>query len=167
MSHTQEATDDPFLDEEWLATKGPRSRWRLALWAALAVSVVFLAGAQVQKHFGTSSSTASAGAPSFPGGQGIPAGFPALGGAGSTQPSSGASDAGQNTSLIGTVTRAKGNTLQVKDFGGQTHTITIGVHTTITRTATLPTDIKPGSTVVIKQGTGASKRGSATSITVR
>ena len=72
MSHTQEATDDPFLDEEWLATKGPRSRWRLALWAALAVSVVFLAGAQVQKHFGTSSSTASAGAPPIPRGQGKP-----------------------------------------------------------------------------------------------
>ena len=80
MSHPPEATDDPFLDDEWLATKGPRSRWRIALWAALAVSVVFLAGAQVQQRsFGTSSSTASAGAPGFPGGQGIPAaGFPAL-----------------------------------------------------------------------------------------
>ena len=50
MSHPPEATDDPFLDDEWLATKGPRSRWRIALWAALAVSVVFLAGAQVQQQ---------------------------------------------------------------------------------------------------------------------
>ena len=153
MSHTQEVTDDPFLDEEWLATKGPRSRWRIALWAALAVAVVFLAGAQVQKHFGTSSSTASAGSPGLPRGPGTPAGFPALGG-GTTPPSTSATDAGQSTaSLIGTVTRVKGHTLVVKDFGGATHTITIGADTSITRLAHLnPGDITTGSTVVIEQG---------------
>ena len=169
MSHTQEATDDPFLDEEWLAAKGPRSRWRLALWGALAVALVFLAGAQVQKHFGSSSSTASAGTPTFPGGQGIPSGFPQLGGAGTTQPSSAASATGQQAaSVIGTVTRVKGNTLQVKDFGGTTHTVTVGADTSITRLATLhASDIKPGSTVVIKQGSGSSQRQPATSITVR
>ncbi len=65
------------------------------------------------------------------------------------------------------MTRAKGHTLQVKDFGGKTHTITVGNHTAITRSATLPTDIKPGSTVAVQQGTGSSKRHLATSITVR
>jgi hypothetical protein len=169
MSHTQEATDDPFLDEEWLATQGAKSRWRIVLWAALAVAVVFLAGAQVQKHFGTSSSTATAGAPAFPGGQGLPAGFPALSGAGAPQPSSAASDTAQPAaSLIGTVIRVTGNTLQVKDFGGTTHTIAIGAHTTITRLATLhASDLEPGSTVVIEQGSGSSKHRPATAITVR
>jgi hypothetical protein len=160
MSHTSDTATgtDPFLDEEWLAGKGPRSRWRVALLTALAVAVVFLAGAQVQRHFGTSNSTAAA-APTFPGGQGLPAGFPAPGGAGTSQPDSAPSSAGQQTaSLIGTVTRATGDTLQVKDFGGKTHTITIG---------TRPTDIKPGSTVVIQQATGSSQRHPATSITVR
>jgi hypothetical protein len=168
MSHTQDATDDPFLDEEWLATRGPRSRWRIALWAALAVAVVFLAGAQVQKHFGTSSGAAAAGAPAFPGGQGLPAGFPALGGA-TTPPSTSATDAGQSTaSLIGTVTRVRGHTLVVKDFGGATHTVTIGADTSITRLAHLhPGDIEPGSTVVVEHGSGASKHHPATSITVR
>ena len=167
MSHTSETDTYPFLDEDWLATKGPRSRWRVALLTALAVGVVFLTGAQVQKHFGTSSSTASAGAPGLPGGQGIPAGFPPVGG--TTSPSSTASDAGQRTaSVIGTVTRTHGGTLQVKDFGGTTHTITIGPHTSITRLATLhPSDIKPGTTVVIKQPAGSSKRHAATSITIR
>lgn len=168
MSHTQEATDDPFLDEEWLATKGSRSRWRIALWGALAVAVVFLAGAQVQKHFGTSSGTAASGAPAFPGGQGLPAGFPALGG-GTTPPSTSSADAGQSTaSLIGTVTRVKGHTLVVKDFGGATHTVTIGADTSITRLAHLhPGDLTTGSTVVIEQGAGSSRRHPATSITVR
>ena len=169
MSHTSDAATDPFIDEEWLASKNPRSRWRVALLTALAVSVVFLAGAQAQKHFGPSSSTASSGAPGFPGGQGVPAGFPALGGAGSTQPSSGASDTGrQSASLIGTVTGVTGSTLQVKDFGGTTHTVTVGPHTSITRPATLrASDIKPGSTVAITQPAGSSKRHPATSIAVR
>jgi hypothetical protein len=169
LSDTSDAATDPFLDEEWLASKNPRSRWRVALLTALAVSVVFLAGAQAQKHFGPSSSTAASGAPGFPGGQGIPAGFPQLGGPGTTQPSSGASDAGEQTSsLIGTVTSVKGNTLQVKDFGGTTHTVTIGAHTSITRLATLrASDIKPGSTLVIKQPADASKHHPATAITVR
>ena len=30
MSHTSDTTTDPFLDQEWLATRGPRSRWRMA-----------------------------------------------------------------------------------------------------------------------------------------
>ena len=121
------------------------------------------------KHFGTSPSTSSAATPGLPGGQGIPSGFPALGGAGTTQPSSAASATGQQAaSLIGTVTRVKGNTLQVKDFGGTIHTVTIGPHTSITRLATLRAgDIKPGSTVVIEQGAGSAKRHPATSITVR
>lgn len=168
MSHTSDPTTDPFLDEEWLATKGPRSRWRLALLTALAVAVVFLAGVQVQEHFGASPGTAATSGPGFPTGQGIPTGFPPIGG-GNTQPSSGSSDAGQkSTSLIGTVTRVHGDTLQVKDFGGTTHTITIGPHTSITRPADLHHhDILQGTTVVVEQGHGSSKRRPATSITVR
>ena len=69
--------------------------------------------------------------------------------------------------MIGTVTRATATTLQVKDFGGTIHTVTIGAHTAITRPATLPTDIQPGSTVVIKQTTGSSKHRPAIAITVR
>jgi hypothetical protein len=167
MSHTSDTTRDPFLEEEWLASRRPRSRWRVSLLTALAVAVVFLAGSQAQKHFGASSSTESATGQGFATGQGIPSGFPQLG-AGSTQPSSATSSSGQqSTSLIGTVTRAHGHTLEIKDFGGKSHTITIGTHTKITRLATLHLgDIKRGSTVVVDQGPG-STRHSASSITVR
>jgi hypothetical protein len=168
MSPTPDTTTDPFLDEQWLATTGPRSRWRIGLLAALAVTLVFLGGAQVQKHFGAASTTGAPSGQGFPTGQGIPSGFPQLGG-GSTQPSSAPSGTGQQSaSLIGTVTRAHGDTLEVKDFGGKTHTIRIGARTSITRLAKLSAgDITRGSTVVVERGPGSSTNRAVTSITVR
>ena len=73
-------------DDEWLAAPTRRSRWRSVLVLALAAALVFLAGVEVQKRFGTASggSAALAGAPAgFPSGLpsgGFPSGMAAPGG---------------------------------------------------------------------------------------
>lgn len=174
--------DDGLLDEEWLAAPQGRSRLRTILVLLLGASLLFLAGAQVQRHFGPTPSSSSGPAAAFvaPGGGGVPAGFPggavpggdgadsgnAGPGAASTGAGTGAGSAA-SSSIIGTVVSIKGDRWTVKDLGGKTHVVRVPTTTQVVREAPLPTrKVARGDTVDIS---GSNSGGSlnASSITVR
>lgn len=128
---TSTVSDEPILDEEWLAAPRSRSRLRLTLTAALAASVCFLGGALVQKHLGTDASTSAAQGPSgfpsggtFLGGGTLP-GRGELPGAGTTdvpEPSGGSAD---TEAVIGTVLSIDGHVWTVEDLGGMKHQVRV------------------------------------------
>jgi hypothetical protein len=170
MSEEQSMTTD--WDDAWLAEPVRRSRWRLVLAAALAASLVFLAGVEVQKAFGTSTaSAASAPAGGFPSGMpsGLPSGMAAPGGATSTDDgagSSSSSEATTQTEVIGTVVARHGDVWVVEDLGGTRHRITVSDETRIVRESSLSaSDVRTGATVDIT--TTSDDAGSAATVTVR
>lgn len=172
-------------DDEWLAAPTRRSRWRSVLVLALAASLVFLAGVEVQKRFGTASggSSALAGAPAgFPSGMpsgGFPSGMAAPGGdagadagadtgADSGSDSGGDSGAGAETrtEVIGTVIAKHGDIWVVKDLGGTKHRITVTEDTRFVRQSSLSaSDVAAGATVDIT--TISDDAGSAATVIVR
>ena len=169
-------------NEEWLAAPRRRSRWRLGLLLALAASLVFLGGVEVQKRFGSAAgSTAAAGGPTqggFPSG-GFPSGMPSggpSGAAGGTAPSgdgasSGAGGTTAATQVIGTVVSKRGQVWVVKDLGGTRHRITVTDDTRIVRESELSAgDVTPGTTVDITLATdsgGGSGGDTASAVTAR
>lgn len=173
------AYDDSLLDEEWLAAPRRRSRLRTVLVLLLGASLLFLAGTQVQRHFGPSSSSGNAAAFTPPVGGGAPSGFPggaAPGGdvgAGAGNPGAGAEtgsgDAGSTatSSIIGTVVSTKGDRWTVKDLGGKTHIVRVPTTAQVVRETPVAADkVTRGSTVDIS-GTTSGGSLSASTITVR
>jgi hypothetical protein len=166
---TADPTDDPtgdrtadssgdLLDEEWLAAPTRRSRLRGVLVVLLAAALVFLAGVEVQRHFGATSSSDSAVAGAFPGG-GLPTGFPAAGGPQGNQPdtsaSSGSSGSGDDAAVIGTVESVKGDVWTIKDLGGTLHEVTVSSTVRIVReTSVDPAEVETGATVDVAGTTG-------------
>lgn len=169
------AADD--WDDEWLAAPTRRSRWRSVLVLALAASLVFLAGVEVQKRFGTASGDSSAlgGLPAgFPSGMpsgGFPSGMAAPGGdtgadTGSDSGSGSGAGAETRTEVIGTVIAKHGDVWVVKDLGGTKHRITVTEDTRFVRQSSLSaSDVAAGATVDIT--TTSDDAGSAATVTVR
>ncbi len=171
--------DDQVLDEEWLAAPTKRSRGRLILIGLLAAAVCFLGGAFTQKHYGPSTTAATAapggtaGLPGgFPGGgQGFPGGAGGFPGAGTQSDQQGAAGGGDQPTgteaVIGHVVQINGNTWTVEDLGGKRHQITITDDTLVTREETLTADqVAQGDTVSIT-GTTSGDKVSADQITLR
>jgi hypothetical protein len=132
-----------------------RRRRRLPLvTAALAVGVIaaaaFIGGVEIQKHYGGSSGTGTAG------GTGAFAAARSRAAAGGT--STGAARGGFGAAAgvtAGTVTVIKGKTLYVTDTSGNTVKVTTSAASRVTKTVSSTvalSSIKPGSTVVV-QGT--------------
>lgn len=156
-------------DDEWLAAPARRSRWRSVLVLTLAASLVFLAGVEVQKRFGTASggSSALAGAPAgFPSGMpagGLPSGMAAPGSDASGDPGAGAET---RTEVIGTVIAKHGDVWVVKDLGGTKHRITVTEDTRFVRQSSLSaSDVGAGATVDIT--TTSDDAGSAATVILR
>jgi len=173
---TADPTEDPaadsstdLLDEEWLVTPTHRSRLRAALVVLLAASLVFLAGVEVQRHFGSASSAStSAATGAFPGG-GLPSGLPAAGGPQGTQPDASVSPgAGDEAAVIGTVASVKGDVWTIKDLGGTLHEVTVSSTVRIVRESSVdPAEVETGATVDIAGTTGDDGQVTATTITLR
>jgi hypothetical protein len=155
---------ESMLEDAWLAEPRKRSRLRIGLVLLLAAALVFFAGVQVQKTYGAGTGSAAATGPQA-GGFTPPSGAVFPGGAATDQ------STGQNagsTSVIGTVVSLKGTTLKVEDFGGKTHTISLGDRVRIVvekqgRTS----DVRAGSTVQVAGRTDAQGAVTATTITIR
>lgn len=150
-------------DNDWLTADRGMSRRRLVLLCLLAASVIFLAGTQVQKNFGTSDSATAAGAPTgFP--AGMPEGMSGMPGA----PEEGDEDAVEESAVVGTLTSKDGDTWIVTDLGGDKHTITVTDSTRVREERTVElNDAKAGSTVDVTGTTNDKGDVSATSITLR
>jgi hypothetical protein len=162
MSHAETesiaSSSASMLDAEWLAAPRRRSRLRAALLVLVVAGLVFLGGVEVQKAFGSGSTSAAS--------SGFPAGGFGGTAAGGSSTTSGAGTGGTPV-VVGTVTVAAARSWTVKDLGGKTHTVHITASTTITRplsTATAP--ISKGALVAV-QGTTKGGRITASSITIR
>lgn len=182
-----DSLDQELLDEPWLADTHRRSRARVVLLALLSAALVFLAGAQVQRHFGATSSQSGAAATipasgtGFPGGIPSGAGIPGAsgnipgGGGGAAQGSVGdESDQGTvgdgtgSAAVIGEVVSVKGDTWIVKDLGGKKHTVTVASSTTVVRQQHVSArTVKPGQTVNVSGAARDGNRISAATITVQ
>lgn len=166
------ASDEDLLDEQWVAEAHRRSRGRLVLLCLLATALVFLAGAQVQRHFGATSSQSSTATGIPSGASGLPSGFPSgasMPGAGSSAAPEGATGEGAETSaVIGEVVSIKGEIWTVKDLGGKNHTIRVTSETTVVRQQRLSSNqVKPGRTVNITGTAEGGSRVNASTITVQ
>jgi hypothetical protein len=160
------STDNELLTQILARRRRRLPRMTMALAALLVVALTFVVGAEVQKHYGTTSA-ATAGAGGAAGafarargaGGGPPAGFGGAGGA--------AGFGGAASGPTGTVTLIKGTTLYITDSSGTTSLVKTSAASNVTKTVTSSVkNIKPGSVVTVV-GTQA-KDGSytATSISV-
>lgn len=164
---TQTATDDPMLDDEWLAAPAKRSRLRGVLVVALAASVCFLGGALVQKELGTASTSGAAAVPSgFPGGQ-LPEGLPEGLGQGGLPGDQATTTDDDTESVIGKVVEVRGNVWIVEDLGGTRHEVQVGDDTDVVRESRLkPSQVKVGDPVDVT-GTDNDGRLQADEVTLR
>jgi hypothetical protein len=177
---TQQQASTLRLDDPWLAEPAKRSRLRLVLVVLLAAALVFYAGVEVQRRYGTAAAANATAGPaaegftppdsaSFPGGGQLPGG-----GAPSESTDTGnQGSAGLDTStvigtVIGTVVALKGKKLVVEDFGGTKHTITLGADVRVVlETAGNSDDLKRGSTVQVNGQADDQGQVTATTITTR
>jgi hypothetical protein len=165
----QEGTE--ILDSDWLAAPSRRSRTRLLLLGALAVLLVFFAGVQVQKHWGSDSGSLASAAPNGLATGGFGA-FPASGLSGRASSSTGTNGStGTATptmpAVIGTVSAVHGHTWTVEDLGGHSHAVKVTGTTTLTRPmADSSAPVHHGATVTV-QGKTRGHTITATAITVR
>lgn len=140
--------------DDFVAEILTRRKRRLPILTAILVLAVaaggaFIAGAEVQKHYGTSSSATS-------GGTGAASAFSAFasrlraGGAGGGPGFFGGGGAGGGGGTAGTVTLIKGSTLYVTESTGNTVLVHTSPASRVTRTVggTLQT-IHPGDTVTV------------------
>jgi hypothetical protein len=161
MSQESPTLDAQALDDQWLAAPSRRSRFRIAVLAALAVLLVFLGGVEVQKRWGTAATNPSARSAASPFGGSLPSG----GFRSQTTPSG--ATTGATPAVIGKVTGIHGHTWTVQDLGGKDHTVTVTARTTLTRSVRRATGpIRTGSTVTV-QGSTRGHTVVATAITVR
>lgn len=171
MAHTTTVTDNDtdLLDDAWLAEPRQRSKWRRVLALSLAASVVFLAGIEVQKEYGTQSAAAgrtgalTAGRPS-----GLPGARSGAGaGTGAAAGTADSSTADSSTAVIGTVVAINGDVWTVEDLGGTKHRITVSSARVDREEQIDATAVELGDTVDI---TGAEDQGgdlTASAVTVR
>jgi len=173
---TSTVSDEPVLDEEWLAAPRTRSRLRLVLAALLAASVCFLGGALVQKHLGPDPAAGATGPTGFPGGtfpdggtlpgdgQGFPGGE--LPGAGSTAAPD-APDDEDVAAVVGTVVSIDGDVWTVEDLGGTQHKVRVTDDSDVVRETELTADeVAVGDRVDIS-GTDTDGQLTADDITLR
>ncbi len=150
---------DPFADDlaRRLAVRAPRryaSRTTAVLAGLLLVVAGFVAGAQVQRHWGTPVASAGTGARgTFPG-----AGGPTGAGAGTGRTGTGGS------TITGTVKLVDGTTVYLETANGQVVTVTTTGTTTVLLTGTLG-QLAAGATVSVTGQTGTDGTVAATSIT--
>lgn len=172
---TDAMTDDPMLEEEWLASPDRRPRARIVLSVALAAALCLLGGVLIQKHFGNDPGATTASGPGgFPAGglpEGLPEGMPALGGAAGTTSDSGAgaddqeSDDGET--VIGEVVRVRPGLWVVEDLGGERHRVVVGDDVDVTKETELtPDGVRAGDAVTVT-GSPADARLTAEEVTVR
>jgi len=169
---SQPYDDDDDVDAEQLVL--PAKRRLPMLTAVLAVALLaagaFIVGAEVQKHWGASSSGSGAGASSF---------ASRFGGAGRTGTTTGTTTGSGSTragafgalagggATIGTVSVIKGSTLYVTDTSGNTVKVVTSPGSTVSKTVTTNVKaIRPGDTVVVRGTTGKNGNVTAQSITL-
>jgi hypothetical protein len=186
------AEDD--LDSEFAPR--PRARLgalTIGLAALLVAGAGFLAGVQVQQHSGSSSSTnplaaaaarragagtatgaagAGGGFGGFAGGRGGGTGAGAgAGGTGAGGTATGGTGTGSTgttsiPAVIGQIVSITGDTVVVKNLGGQMITVKLSDTTTVTQAATT-TDLKAGQNVTVSGTTGADGTVTATAVGTR
>jgi Domain of unknown function (DUF5666) len=177
--------DDDELDSEF----APQPRKKLGkltigLAALLVAGAGFLGGLQVQQHEGTTGNTSTAARRAATTGTGTGAGgFGAGGfagrgtgagagaGAGGTGAGAGGTGAGTGTTttvpaVIGQIVSVTGDTVVVKNLGGQTITVKLSGTTTITQTTTAA-DLKAGQNVTVSGTTGSDGTVTATAVGAR
>jgi hypothetical protein len=159
------SSDDEADDEfELPPARNRLPRITTLLLAAVLVAVGFAAGAYVQRTHGVTA-TAATGLPNF--GSGGPPGF-AVGLPGSGDSSQDGGGASDRSNVIGTVVRARANSVTIKDFGGSTHVVRINASTQVSKSQQISaSDLKPGTTVVVSGHAGTDGSITATSITQR
>ncbi|MFI1994011.1 hypothetical protein [Actinoplanes sp. NPDC020271] len=147
-----------------IAQAAPRRWWNSTTLVLVGVVLLvggFAGGAQVQKHWG-SSSTAT-GTPSgstqgaFPSGAGMPSGM-----AGSAQNR----QAAPGRATAGTISKVDGNTVYVTTAAGETVTVRASDTTTVSRTtAATMADLTAGQTITVEGAADAEGVVTATAIT--
>jgi hypothetical protein len=133
-----------------------------ALALAVAIALGLIGGVEAQKHWGASSSSATAGRP---------AGFAGFAGRGGGAPGGGGGFAGLGAAAgggtNGTVTLIKGSTLYVTDASGNTVQVKTTAGSTVKKTvsATVKT-IHPGDSVTVTGTQSSDGSYSASAITI-
>jgi hypothetical protein len=177
--HFDDADDE--LDSEF----APQPRKRLgkltiALAALLVAGAGFLAGLQVQKHEGSSSTAnpfAAAAARRGTGGTGAGTGAGGFGNFGGGGTGTGGTAGGTGTggtgttatnipAVIGQIVSISGDTVVVKNLGGKEITVKLADSTTISQVATTA-DLKAGQNVTVSGTTAADGTVTATSVGTR
>jgi hypothetical protein len=161
MTEVDLATD-PFEDDlaEQLEERAPRrlaNRGTVVLGALVLVVAGFLAGAQVQKHWGTATTQAASPFGNFPrtGASGFPGGFGAQNSA-----------AASASATTGTVKLVDGNTVYIQTADGNTVTVkTSGTTSVQVSQAGSVKDLTAGATVSVEGRTGSDGTVAATRIT--
>lgn len=175
MTVLDELSHDPFDDDlaKQLAARAPR-RWATRSTVVLAGLVLvvagFVAGVQVQKHYGTTSTSAGqqdagSGQQGATGTRGGQAQGAAPGGANASQAAAGGQGASGANKITGTVKMVDGTTVYIQTSDGQTIVVKTadGTAVQVSQTGSLK-DVTPGATVTVEgQRTGNSV--SATRIT--
>ncbi|BCY07414.1 hypothetical protein [Actinoplanes sp. L3-i22] len=132
-----------------IAQAAPRRWWNRTTLVLAGVGLLvggFAGGAQVQKHWGSSStssssSTATAGG-GFPAGAGMPSGMGGFGQNRSAAPAGG---------TAGTISRVDGNTVYVQTAAGETVTVRASDTTAVSKTATAKvTDLTAGLKITVQ-----------------
>jgi hypothetical protein len=173
-THEVDLSEDPFADDlaERLDAVAPR-RWANRTTVALAGLVLlvggFVAGAQVQKHWGTAATAGGRGTNPFANATANPfAGGNFGGGTGRTGTGTGGTGAtgARGGGTTGTVKLVDGTTIYLTTADGQTLIVKTTPSTTVSvNQAGSLKDLAPGATVTIQGQTGSDGSVSATSIT--
>ena len=158
--------DDPFDDDlaSELAAAAPRplSRTTLALAAAALVVGGFLAGAQVQKHYGVAAAGPAAGT-GLTGAQARTGNQNAAGGANRQGPTAAAT---AGTVTTGTVKLVDGTTVYVQTANGDVITVRTNATTTVlVSKAGALADLAPGATVTVEGQSSGTGTVTATKVT--
>ena len=180
MSRVVEPYDEDLLEDDVRSRPG---RLTLALAAGIVLAGAFGAGVLVQKHFGgtgvtTGAATAGNGFSragegftrgSFPGSAAGGAGA-AAGGAGAAAGGAGAAAGGAGTSstpvVVGTVVKASGRTITVKNFGGTKVTVTVPDGASVTTSSSV-SKLTAGTTVSVAGSKASDGSVTASSVTAR
>jgi Domain of unknown function (DUF5666) len=166
------------LDEEF-APQPRRKLGRLTvvLAAVLVAGLGVVGGVELQKHYGTSSSSTASGFPGAAGRAGLTGGgeggggFAGFGGTGAGSGTGGATSTSTGSTanvpaVIGSIVSISGQTMVVKNLGGKQITVHLTDTTTITKSYATAA-LAAGQTVSVSGSTGADSSVTATSVTVQ
>ncbi|HKT03976.1 MAG TPA: DUF5666 domain-containing protein [Rugosimonospora sp.] len=161
---------DPFADDlsdqlAERATKRYATRTTVILGALALLVVGFLAGAQVQKHWGTGTTAAGNGFGNLTQPRTGASGFPGFGGFGN-QAGGNSSTGGSGSATTGTVKLVDGTTVYLQTADGNTVTVKTSGSTSVqvSQAGSLK-DLKAGATVSVDGQTGSDGSVTATRIT--